>query len=208
MKPTSDKAERGEAHDGYDGRGDREAHERQPGDWLLKLGMISGVVLALVAVCALVYFSVIRKLDFDQAELGSAELEMPVKPANPRPDETSGLGEAQSLDLVRRALAIRLSSEAMNAFRMPSDVDAPTVVDYLETLPEHDGLVVGMEYLEPVERDGVLIERVRIHCRDGSSRHYRDAHLLMDEDGEWKVDYEAFVNRAVPVIRDQEEEER
>lgn len=168
------------------------------GEWLIKLGMISALVIGLVVGGGLIYSTVVRELR--PAGMSTSEKARPVdlaRDAEPNHPQIK-LSEAEALDLVRRGLAVRFAGKVTEHFLCSERYEAIAVVEFLKGLSERNGLVVGMDYLEPVSVKGVMMGRVRVHFRSGQRESSRDAYLLESPAGDWRIDFDSFISGDPP----------
>lgn len=176
------------------------AHEEDglQGEWLIKLGMISALVIGLVVGGGLIYSTVVRELR--PVGVNTSDKPRPVellrdaKPSHPQ----IKLSEAEALNLVRRGLAVRFASKVTEHFLYTERFEATAVVEFLSGLSEQDGLVVGMDCLEPVLVKGVMIGRVRVYFRSGQRESSRDAYLIQSPAGDWRIDFDSFISGEPP----------
>lgn len=168
------------------------------GEWLIKLGMISALVIGLVVGGSLIYSTVVSELR--PAGMSTSEKARPVELArDAKPNHPQiNLSEAEALDLVRRGLAVRFASKVTEHFLCSERYEAIAVVEFLRGLSEQDGLVVGMDCLEPVSVKGSMIGRVRVHFRSGQRERSRDAYLIESPAGDWRIDFDSFISGEPP----------
>ena len=179
----------------------------EAGEWLIKLGMISALMIGLIVGAAVIYFTALSKLKSPQ--LGSSEGPREEAPAGSTVDDSGNgmIGEEEALDLVRRGLTVRFASKVNDYFLYTPNLDAPQVVEFLRKLSETDGLVVRMEWLEPLDQEVRMLPRVRIHFSSNKERPWRDAYLVQGDNGLWKIDFDSFAQLRLPVIDLKQEEE-
>ena len=177
-----------------------EEYDEEPvsGEWLIRLGMISALLIGLIVGGAVIYYTAASKLKSGQ--MVTSDHPRAEKPSTEDEGVSKLISEDEALDLVRRGLAVRFSSKVTDYFRYTPTLDALVVVEFLKGLSENDGLVVRMEWLEPVVRDGITLGRVRVHFNAGQGSSSRDAYLLKTADGEWRIDYESFAKGGEPVL--------
>lgn len=176
-----------------------------PVDWMSRLLMVGVALLVLVALWAFLYYTVIVKLEHGDTVEQSSPPDGNVEPgrrdpavANPGTTSRNLPQDQEAIDLVRRALATRFVSRVDDFFRFDAALDPTEIITFLEGMEHRDGLVVGMDVLDPVELAGQQVARVRVNFARGARQVSRMAMLVGDGKGEWKIDYEAFVARCQP----------
>jgi len=174
---------------------DEEDDGSRPGEWLIRMGMVSALLIGLIAGVGLIYFTAVSKLGTGQPPRSVEDPDAPVPAVKEVVEEDGMLSSHEALDLVRRGLAVRFASKVTDHFRYTEDLDPPAVVAFLKDYTARDGLVTRMECLEPIEEDGVVIVRVRVYSTLSGEPHIRDACLVQDAKGEWKIDFDSFVSQ-------------
>jgi len=105
--------------------------------------------------------------------------------------------EGVALELVKQALAVRDPAEVELYFRIGSSEPAAAVA-FLEGMGAADGEVTGYQWLSSMDANGLLIDGVLVNTsKDGSPRN-RLALLTPNENGAWKIDFEAFARTVSP----------
>jgi hypothetical protein len=106
-------------------------------------------------------------------------------------------GEEAVVALVKSALESRESPQAADYFHM-GEAGPGELVGFLSKMIQDDGPVIGFQWLGGRYANGQLIENVLITCeRDGKPRE-RVAMLVPDDQGVWKIDFEAFARMVRP----------
>ena len=185
-----------------------DGEEPAAGEWLIKLGRISALLIGLIVGGAVIYFTAVSKLK--SGPTASSDHEHASSPPDSNQELESGgmIGQQEALDLVRRGLTVRFASKVNDYFRYTATLEAPRVVEFLKSLSETDGLVVRMEWLDPVAKEGLVLGRVRVHFSSGQETVFRDAYLIQDPpgaNGEWKIDFDSFAKRQEPDLKLPEE---
>ncbi|MBC7981065.1 MAG: hypothetical protein H7Y36_10930 [Armatimonadetes bacterium] len=105
------------------------------------------------------------------------------------------LSESAALESVRQALAVRDPAAVAGLMHLAS-ASAEQVVDFMKSLPEVDGTLEKMTKMisiNDLSLEGVLVD----FTKNGQARN-RIAFLSRDEDGMWKMDFEAFARWSDP----------
>lgn len=105
--------------------------------------------------------------------------------------------EAEALDLVERALAVRSPDGVADCFH-PGAGGPSAVVRFLEAFEATDGRLDSLKWLGSMDANRLLTEGVvLLTLKDGTPRS-RLAILTPDDGGVWKIDFDAFARTAVP----------
>jgi hypothetical protein len=105
--------------------------------------------------------------------------------------------EEESLDMVKRALAIRNPAEVEKYFRL-LDTDPADVVAFLDTMHEKDGAITGYQWLSSMDANHMLLDGVLIKSLLDDKPRNRIAFLTPDDQGTWKVDFDALARTVQP----------
>lgn len=104
--------------------------------------------------------------------------------------------ESAALDLVKQALAVRDPGEVGQYFRHQADEAA--VVAFLAGMETSDGTVIGYQWLSSMDANGLLIDGVLVNTSKEGAPQNRMALLTPDDNGVWKIDFEAFARAVQP----------
>ena len=105
--------------------------------------------------------------------------------------------EDKAVELVKTALAIREESSIPAFFRTGS-ASPKQVVAFLETLSSVDGPITSYDWLSSMDANHLLIDGVLVSTlRDDKPRN-RLALLTPDDQGVWKIDFDAFARTVEP----------
>jgi hypothetical protein len=105
--------------------------------------------------------------------------------------------EEAALDMVKRGLAIR-EPATVEEFFHPGSASPEEVVDFLRKIDSAEGRVDGFAWLSSMDANGLLIDGVLVRTiLDGKVRS-RMAFLTPDEQGKWKIDFNAFARTVEP----------
>lgn len=105
--------------------------------------------------------------------------------------------EEVALDLVKRGLGIRKSADVAEYFHLGS-ASADEVSGFLSQMGDLDGPVEGMGWSGSMDRNGLLMDGVVVRTRMGSQLKTRLALLTPDENGRWKIDFDAYARKVEP----------
>ncbi|MES2438285.1 MAG: hypothetical protein V4584_04440 [Verrucomicrobiota bacterium] len=105
--------------------------------------------------------------------------------------------EADALALVRRALAVREPEQIPGYFRIGS-VAPQAVVDFLKGLDVVDGVIDRFDWLSSMDANGMQLDGVLVHFKGMGNPRNRVALLTPDEEGKWKIDFDAFARTVTP----------
>jgi hypothetical protein len=105
--------------------------------------------------------------------------------------------EDQAQGLVKHALAIREPAEVTRYFRLGKT--SPTaVVDFLKSLDTGEGPLSHYEWLGSMDANGLPLEGVLVHFKGTDKLRNRLALLTPDQEGVWKIDFDAFARSCEP----------
>jgi hypothetical protein len=105
--------------------------------------------------------------------------------------------EDEALAFVRRALVIREASKVARYFH-PGSASPEAVLEFLRGMEKRDGKVTDMSWLSSMDANGLLIDGVLVNTVSGITARNRLALLTPDEQGNWKIDFEAFARTVKP----------
>jgi hypothetical protein len=105
--------------------------------------------------------------------------------------------ETEALDLVKRALAIRDVKEVETCFRVGGAQPAE-VVEFISGSEARDGKLERLEWLSSMDVEGLLIEGVVAVYKGRDNPVERLALLVPDDQGTWKLDFDAFARSSRP----------
>lgn len=189
----SSKGVRRRKRKGESSRGNRLRNNR-------KMVMITWSVVFMLLIVVVVGWAVWLKVKPSSRDSASGEQSAPVpreRVASRFPSPT----EEEALSLVRRALAIRDPSKVAEYFRtgasLPEDVLA-----FLRDLDKNDGKVTGTNWLSSMDANGLLIDGVLVDFSNKGESRNRLALMTPDENGRWKIDFEAFARICRPRLKD------
>ena len=109
--------------------------------------------------------------------------------------------EDVALDLVKRALAIRDPAKVATFFRLGGATPAE-VVEFLAESTARDGCFDRSVWLTSMDVDGLLLEGVLTVYSGKDEPSARLAFLTPDEEGVWKVDFDAYARTSRPPWKD------
>ena len=105
--------------------------------------------------------------------------------------------EKVALEWVKNALSERDPARVGNYFRL-GQTEPATVVSFLQGMQDLDGAITGYQWLSSMDANHLLIDGVLvITSKDGTPRN-RLALLTPDEQGVWKIDFDAFARTVRP----------
>ena len=105
--------------------------------------------------------------------------------------------EDEARDLVRRALALRDPKLVEELFR-PGDTSAAEVAEFMAGAEARDGRFERMDWLSSMDIDGQLMEGILVVYAGKDGPRERLAFLVPDDNGVWKIDFEAFARSSKP----------
>jgi hypothetical protein len=109
--------------------------------------------------------------------------------------------ESEALDRVRGALKIRDPDKVDESFRLGS-ARPEAVVDFLKNMEAMDGAITGLDWRSSMDANGLLLDGVVVNTKKEGQRRNRLALLTPDENGKWKIDFEAFSRSVNPSWND------
>jgi hypothetical protein len=177
-------------HEG--GRGDRERQKRRI------VMMTWSAVLGLIALVAITVALVLWLRQNMQRPVAAAEELAPGVVLEERVvSEFESPSEQEALDLVKSGLAASDPAEVRESFRLGS-ASPEEVLKFLNGMEEADGPVDGMIWLSSMDANGLLIDGVAVRTRRDGKYGNRIAMLTPDENGKWRIDFDAFARTAEP----------
>ncbi|MCP5532023.1 MAG: hypothetical protein H7A49_08540 [Akkermansiaceae bacterium] len=99
--------------------------------------------------------------------------------------------------IVRRGIAVRDEAEVKDLFRLGMTTPGEAV-ERLEEIAARSGGVAGMQWLSSIDANGMLIDAVLVGYEKMDLASQRLALLTPDENGVWKVDFDAFARTTEP----------
>ncbi|MCB1134218.1 MAG: hypothetical protein KDN05_24075, partial [Verrucomicrobiae bacterium] len=99
--------------------------------------------------------------------------------------------------IVRRGIAVRDEAEVKDSFRLGMTTPGEAV-ERLEEIAARSGGVAGMQWLSSIDANGMLIDAVLVGYEKTEMASQRLALLTPDENGVWKVDFDAFARTTEP----------
>jgi hypothetical protein len=176
---------------GSDTHGDRLRDPRRKVIWAWSIVLLS-VVLGFLGFVLMVWLRGQMQRSAGKAgENAGSEVQVRVASRFQSPSEPD------ALDLVRKALAVREPEEVGRFFRLGS-ADSKEVVGFLSKRFETDGKIAGYEWLSSMDANGMLIDGVLVNTLLEDQPRNRLALLTPDDEGTWRVDFEAFARSVVP----------
>jgi hypothetical protein len=115
--------------------------------------------------------------------------------------EFASPSEAQALQLVRQALAVRDEEEVGSLFRLGSS-SAGEVITFLKDLETREGPIINSTWLSSMDSGGLLLEGVLVRYQGQEKPSERIAFLTPDADGRWMLDFEGFARLGSPAWDD------
>lgn len=105
--------------------------------------------------------------------------------------------EDEALDFIKKALEIREVSQLPIYFR--HGVSSPEdEIGFLRNLETTDGRIVQYQWLGSMDANGLSIDGVVVAFeKDGAPRN-RLAALVPDDEGKWRIDFDAFARTVTP----------
>lgn len=103
----------------------------------------------------------------------------------------------QSLEMVKRAMAIR-SPEQVEALFRTGEADRAEVMQFFQSSEERDGLVDHLQWFTSLDLNGMPTEAVLVTYKSKTRPVQRIAFLTPDVQGNWKLDFESFARTARP----------
>lgn len=173
---------------GESGRGGRERRKRRTVilTWSLVLGLVATVGLGLA-----VWLGLRSSPRKDVGAVVGKVVEKRVE------SEFESPSEAEALDFVKRALAIRDPAKVAEYFH-PGEASRQDVIGFLGTMEAKDGRSDGFVWLSSMDANGILIDGVLVKTiLDGMPRN-RLAFLTPDDKGRWKLDFDSFARTVEP----------
>lgn len=105
--------------------------------------------------------------------------------------------EDAALALVKQALTIREPAGVAGCFH-PGTASPEEVIGFLSGMEAADGPIEGMTWIGSIDANGLLLDAVVVKTSLGGKSKNRLAILTPDENGKWKIDFDAFARRVKP----------
>jgi hypothetical protein len=105
--------------------------------------------------------------------------------------------ETEAIASVKSALAIRNPFDVEKRFHL-GGTEPVEVVKFLDSFEKAEGTIEGYDWLSSMDVDGMLMEGVLVRMKGKETPGERVAFLVPDDEGIWKVDYEAFARTSRP----------
>jgi hypothetical protein len=109
--------------------------------------------------------------------------------------------EKDALAIVSRALALTEPEGLRECFR-PGKASDREILDFLSGWREGEGKAARHEWLSSMDANGMLLDGVVVLTGEYPELKNRLAMLTPDEEGRWKIDFEAFARTATPPWED------
>jgi len=106
-------------------------------------------------------------------------------------------GEDEALRLVKRAMANREPAKVGALLHMGS-ASAAEVIGFFKDSDKRDGAVTRCEWLSSIDGDGLPLEGVQVAFKGNDKPVERLALLTPDDNGVWKMDFDAFARSVRP----------
>ena len=105
--------------------------------------------------------------------------------------------ESVAIGLVKTALAVRDPEKVAGKFH-PGTSDYRQIVDFLSNIEFVDGMIDRYEWLSNMDANGLSIDGVLVHYTQYGKIRQRLAFLTPDDNGMWKIDFDAFARTVTP----------
>jgi hypothetical protein len=109
--------------------------------------------------------------------------------------------ESESLEKVKQAMALRDSSAVSDYFRLGA-ATPEQVVDFLQELEAGEGPVTDFGWLSSIDANHLSIDGVVVIFKGSEQPSRRLALLTPDEQGVWKIDFDALARSVTPAWED------
>lgn len=149
------------------------------------------MVAALGAMGGAVYFWLVPKMQHSGTALADSKTIERVVSRFESPAEEAAVA------LVKAALTIADPAKVEEFFHLGS-ASAAEVVTFLGNMPAADGPVTRCSWLSSMDANGLLIDGVVVHTQGELRSRNRLALLTPDEQGTWKIDFDAFARTVKP----------
>jgi hypothetical protein len=103
--------------------------------------------------------------------------------------------EEAALALVKKAISIRDATQVAEYFRL-GESTPEEVVAFLQGMEERDGAITGFNWLSSIDANGLLIDGVLVETKLEDKPRNRVALLTPDEQGKWKIDFDALARKS------------
>ena len=105
--------------------------------------------------------------------------------------------EPFALNWVKQALKVREPGKVENYFHLGS-AQPEAVVGFLQNMEAVDGTITDYDWHSSMDANNLLIDGVIVNTRIGTKSRNRLALLTPDENGQWKIDFDAFARTVKP----------
>jgi hypothetical protein len=173
------------------GRGSREQKRGR-----LRVFLWSGVLAVIAAGVLAAVVGIWLRSGMNRNKLAaSAQAAKPSARAVPRFESPT---EEVAMARVTQALKIRDPGKVAEFFRMGS-ASPEVVVRFLSGMKELDGAITRCDWRSSMDANGLLLDGVVVNTRKEGKRRNRLAFLTPDQNGQWKIDFDAFARTVNPL---------
>ncbi len=130
-------------------------------------------------------------------QLGAVSLLKRSAEATPNNPRIPSLPESAALALVKQGLAVRDVAQVSTYFRQ-GEVGPSEQVEFLKAMESKEGVIEHYEWLGIIDASRTPIDSVLVEFKNQEGRRNRLAALVPDEEGKWKIDFDAFARRVSP----------
>lgn len=156
----------------------------------IAIGLIS-LAAVMVAVALWVRPLMQRKKDTTERDRVAADAQVRLVSKFKSPSE------GETLALVKKALALRNPSD-VNGLVRTGTMTAQQVVDYLSAMKTVDGEISNYTWLGSIDKNNLTLEGVQVIFAAKDKPKDRLAFITPDENGAWRLDFDAFARSVVP----------
>lgn len=117
-------------------------------------------------------------------------------------DNPDAMTEKEALHLVRKALGSTTEAEVADGFTASQFLTTREMLDWIRERSEHDGAITSMLHLPQKMINSQPLEEVLVRFSNRPSHSWRLAHLVHDDGGHWKIDFDSFARICSPSFWD------
>jgi hypothetical protein len=165
--------------------------------------VIWSVLLCLMVVAAMGIFGWLWLVPKMREGARATELaKMNMVPDSKLPSRIPSPAEGTAIALVRNALSVKVEAKVPTFFRM-GDHSAADILQFLQAMPTADGSIRDISWLGPMDANGLALDGLVVTFRSSDDKpRNRLALLTPDEEGMWKIDFDAFARTCTPPWND------
>jgi len=178
---------------------DWEKAEKVKGRGSIPIGWMVLLSVILTGMVGIAILAARSRVDIGSSKADSLVVETPA--ATPTIVDLNPINEDEALALVRKALAVRSPAEVENLM-IAGSASPQQVVEFLAALEAGEGMLENLRWMPSMDANGLPLEMVTVIFKKEGRMRNRLALLTPDQDGKWRMDFEAFARWTDPAWKD------